>query len=79
MKSLHLISIQLISNDDSPICHARKSNHDSCLTSLQISENDFLKSLEIAIDKDTSDDEKQPQYLTLPPLCLTVGMVHSSL
>ena len=32
----------------------------------------------IKIKLPTSDDEKQPQHLTLPPPpCLTVGMVHS--
>ena len=31
----------------------------------------------IKIKSSTHDDEKQAQYLTLPPPCLTVGMVHS--
>ena len=82
MVANEVASPQPISNDGSPICHAAKSNHDSCLTSLQISVNHFLKSLNmthpssVKIKLLTSDDEKQSQHLTFPAACLTVAMLH---
>ena len=63
MKSSQPISIQAVSNDGIPICPAGKSNHDSCLTSLQILGNYFLKSLDMARLSYCHIDKDQPTHI----------------